>query len=242
MKLIFYRIYQLLFGLPTLVVITIIAALLTILSATIGFKPGTYWPAHIWGKMWCWLNFVTVSVKGRDNVDPKTSYVFVANHQGAFDIFSVYGFLGHDFKWMMKKSLRRIPFVGYSCYKAGHIFVDHSSRAAVKHTMEQAEKSLRGGASLVVFPEGARSHDGHMRPFKRGAYQLALEFSLPLVPVSISGAFEVMPRSARLPRWGHIELTIHRPIAAPTNEEARAQVMQQTAETIESALPARYRR
>ena len=226
---------------PLLLTATIIAALLTIILTSVGIKWSSYYPAHIWAKLFCWLNLVSVTVKGRENVERNTSYVFVANHQSAFDIFSIYGFLGHDFKWMMKKSLRNIPLVGYSCYRAGHIFVDHSSPAAVRRTMETAERSLRGGSSLVVFPEGARSKDGHMRPFKKGAYQLALEFRLPLVPVSIDGAYDVMPRGSYLPRWGHITLTIHRPIAPPDDDASRAQVMEQTATTIKSALPERFR-
>ncbi|MDE6152562.1 MAG: 1-acyl-sn-glycerol-3-phosphate acyltransferase [Muribaculaceae bacterium] len=236
-----YRIYQFLIAVPLLLVATILAALITIIFTSAGMKWASYYPAHVWAKLFCWLNLVGVTVNGRENVDRKTSYVFVANHQGAFDIFAIYGFLGHDFKWMMKKSLRKIPLVGYSCYRGGHIFVDHSSPAAVRRTMKTAEHILKGGSSLVVFPEGARSKDGHMRPFKKGAYQLALEFKLPLVPVTIDGAYDVMPRSKKLPQWGHITLTIHRPIAAPTDDAQRAEVMEQTARAIKSALPERDR-
>lgn len=125
--IIIYRIYQILFAAPILLVVTILAALTTIVGSALGLKWFTYYPAHYWAKLFCWLNIVTVTVEGQENVDKDTSYVFVANHQGAFDIFAIYGFLGHDFKWMMKQSLRNIPLVGYSCYKAGHIFVDHRS-------------------------------------------------------------------------------------------------------------------
>ena len=239
--LILYRVYQILIALPLLLAATIIASVLTILSAVLGFKAGSYYPAHVWAKLWCWLNFVRVTVRGHQNVDRKTSYVFVANHQGAFDIFSIYGFLGHDFKWMMKISLRKIPMVGYACYRAGHIFVDRSSAAAVRRTMEEAEKRLKGGASLVVFPEGARTWNGHMRQFKKGAFQLAMEFNLPLVPVSIDGAFDVMPRTARLPRPGHITLTIHKPIPPVATAEERNEAMRLTADTIREALPERFR-
>ena len=76
------------------------------------------------------------------------------NHQGAFDIFLVYGYLNRNFKWMMKKSLRKLPFVGKACESGGHIFVDRSSPSKVRHTMEQAEASLVNGVSLVVWPHG----------------------------------------------------------------------------------------
>lgn len=238
----FYRIYQFCIVVPVLLAVTVIAALLTIIGSSLG--GGRWWgyyPAHVWAKLFCWLNFVSVTVNGRGNVDKDTSYVFVANHQGAFDIFAIYGFLGHNFKWMMKKSLGNIPLVGYSCKRAGHIFVDHSSPAAVRRTMETAERQLRDGMSLVIFPEGARSRDGHMRQFKKGAYQLALEFHLPLVPVTINGAFSVMPRGSNLPRPGHIILTVHEPIMPPADETQRQSVMEATADAIRSALPEKYR-
>ena len=81
--------------------------------------------------------------------------------------------------------------------------------------METAEKQLADGMSVVVFPEGARTPDGRMHAFRRGAYQLAMEFNLPVVPVTIDGAYRVMPRTAWLPRYGTITLTIHAPIHAP---------------------------
>ncbi len=240
--MLFYRVYQFCIAFPLLLVATIMAALLTIIGTSFGSSRWwSYYPAHVWAKLFCWLNFVTVKVTGRENVDKSTSYVFVANHQGAFDIFAIYGFLGHNFKWMMKKSLGNIPLVGYSCKRAGHIMVDHSSPAAVRHTMETAERRLRDGMSLVVFPEGARTLDGHMKPFKKGAYQLALEFNLPLVPVSIDGAYDVMPRKAKLPRWGHINMTVHHPIAPPADESERSAVMAVTADAIRSSLPDRFK-
>lgn len=235
--IVIYRIYQILFAVPLLVVLTALAALTTIVFTIPGWKWASYWPAHIWARLFCWLNFVTVSVRGHENVDKKTSYVFVANHQGVFDIFAIYGFLGHDFKWMMKKSLGRIPLVGYSCRQAGHIFVDRSSASGVRRTMDVAQRRLKGGASIVVFPEGARTPDGHMKPFKKGAYQLALQFHLPLVPVTVDGAYDVMPRSAHLPHWGHIRLTIHHPIDAPRGNEDKERAIATTAEAIRSVLP-----
>ena len=239
---ILYNIYQICFALPVLLVLTVLTALVTIIGSLLGGAHfWGYYPGKIWSQLICYLLLIPVKINGREKLHKRTSYVFVPNHQGSFDIFLIYGFLGRNFKWMMKKSLRNIPLVGYSCYRAGHIFVDHSSPAAVRRTMETAERSLRGGSSLVVFPEGARSKDGHMRPFKKGAYQLALEFRLPLVPVSIDGAYDVMPRGSYLPRWGHITLTIHRPIAPPDDDASRAQVMEQTATAIKSALPERFR-
>jgi len=179
-------------------------------------------------------------VTGRENIDPRTSYVFVANHQGAYDIFSIFGYLNHNFRWMMKIGLLKMPVIGASCAAAGHIFVDNSSATAIRHTMAKAESSLKNGMSLVVFPEGSRSFTGKMRAFHKGAYQLAMEFHLPVVPVTIDGAFDVMPRTATVPKWGTIKLTIHKPIAPPANEADRKRVIDASYEAVHSALPLRH--
>lgn len=235
--MVLYRIYQILVMCPVIVVATIITAVLTVAGSALGYgRWWGYYPEIYWARLFCWLNFVSVSVKGRENIDRSTSYVFVANHQGAFDIFSLFGWLGHNFRWMMKESLRKIPFVGWACKAAGQIFVDSSSVAATRHTMEAAERQLRGGMSLAVFPEGARTWDGKMRRFKKGAFRLAVEFNLPVVPVTIDGAFDVMPRFKKLPVPGHISLTIHKPIYPEAGGHDIERLMEQSYEDISSSL------
>lgn len=227
---------------PILLVATILTASVTIVLSAMGLGrwAGNVFPRY-WAKLFCILTLVKVTVKGRENIDDNTSYVFVCNHQGAYDIFSVYGYLGHQFRWMMKRSLEKIPLVGYSCKVSGHIMVDNSTPSATKLTMERAERQLRGGMSLVVFPEGARSWDGKMRKFKRGAFLLAVEFGLPIVPITIDGSFDVMPRFKKLPHWGHIVLTIHKPIPPIDGKHDLAVVMEKSYETIHNSLPERDR-
>ena len=216
--MLFYRIYQILLMVPVMLVVTTLAAIVTIIGSALGgARWWGYYPQIIWARLFCWLNFVTVSVTGHENIRKNTSYVFVANHQGAFDIFSIYGWLGHNFRWMMKKSLEKIPLVGFSCRISGQVYVDNSSPSAIRATMADAERQLDKGMSVVVFPEGSRTFTGAVGRFKRGAYTLAVEFGLPVVPVTIDGAFRVMPRTAFAPRPGHIRLTIHRPIEAPAD-------------------------
>ena len=236
--MIFYRIYQILFMLPVLLTATIITALITIIGSILfGGRWWGYWPAHCWAKLFCILSFVRVTVKGRENISKGTSYIFVANHQGAYDIFAIYGYLGHNFKWMMKKALERIPLVGYSCRRAGHIYVDNRTPAAIRQTMADAERQIAGGMSVVVFPEGSRTLDGKVHAFRRGAYTLAVEFGLPVVPLTIDGAYKVMPRTALLPRPGHITLTIHRPIEAPSDGHEMKSLIETSRQAILSALP-----
>lgn len=242
MLLVLYRIYQLFVMAPLIVVSTIITGILTIVGSALGGGLfWGYWPAHFWARVCLALTLVRVKVEGRENISKRTSYVFVANHQGAYDIFSIYGYLNHDFRWMMKKGLRNFPVIGAACAAAGHIFVDNSSTAAIRHTMEKAEKVLANGTSLVIFPEGARTFTGKMRPFKKGAFQLAMEFALPVVPVTIDGSFDVLPRTSFIPHWGTIKLTIHKPISAPTDEFDRARVISEAYDAVHSALSECYK-
>ncbi len=240
--LILYRIYQFVIMIPLIVVLTIVVGLITIIGSLLGGgRVWGYWPAHIWAKLCMWLTLVRVEVRGRDKIRKKTSYVFVANHQGAYDIFTIYGFLHHNFKWMMKIGLRKFPVIGVSCQAAGHIFVDNSSPAAIRSTMAKAERTLQNGMSVVVFPEGSRTLTGRMGRFHTGAFQLAMEFKLPVVPLTIDGAFKVLPRGQWLPHWGKIILTIHDPIDPPVDEADRRRVSDLSAEVIKSALPANQR-
>ena len=234
-----YRIYLIFIFCPLIVVATVVTAVLTVVGSALG--DGRWWgyyPQIIWARLFCWLAFVRVTVSGRENIDAETSYVFVANHQGAYDIFALLGYLGHNFRWMMKQSLRRIPFVGWACEASGSIFVDNSTVSSTRHTIEKAEQQLRGGMSLTVFPEGARTLTGRMGRFKKGAYMLAVEFSLPVVPVSIDGAYHVMRRTSAFPRPGHIHLTIHRPIIPPSEgTHDLTSLIDESRAAIASALP-----
>ena len=238
MKILYY-IYQICIALPILLVLTILTAIVTIVGSLVGGAHfWGYYPGKIWSQLICLFLLIPVKIRGREKLHGKTSYIFVPNHQGSFDIFLIYGFIGRNFKWMMKKSLRKLPFVGKACESAGHIFVDRSSPKKVLATMRQAEASLKDGVSLVVFPEGARTWTGAMRPFKRGAYQLAVEFSLPVVPLTIDGAFAVMPRTTYNFKPGKIILTIHPPIYPQENKGHDIEdLMKKSYAVIESALP-----
>ena len=115
----------------------------------------------------------------------------------------------------MKKGLRKIPLVGIACEYAHHIFVDKSGPSKIRKTYDTARETLKEGMSVVVFPEGARSFTGHMGVFRRGAFMLADELQLPVVPLTINGSFNVKPRMKDLfwVFWHPLKLTIHEPIA-----------------------------
>ena len=216
-----YRIYQLFIAAPLVALLTLLATLVTTLGCILG--NGHFW-GYYPGKCWSWLTIrillLPVKVEGREHLDKKQSYVFVSNHQGALDIFLIYGFLGRNFKWMMKYQLRKMPFIGMACQAAHHIFVDKRGTAKIKQTYLEARQTLKDGMSLVVFPEGARTFTGHMGDFKRGAYMLASDLQLPVVPLTINGSFQVMPRMRDMKwvQWHPLTLTIHEPI--PPKEQS----------------------
>ena len=223
---------------PILLVLTILTALVTMIGCRLG--NGDFWgyyPGKLWSRAFCRLSLCPVTVEGRENIDKNTSYVFVANHQGAYDIFLIYGFLGHNFKWMMKQGLRRMPLVGRACADAGHIFVDDNGSRGVRTSIMQAEQTLRGGMSLVVFPEGSRTLDGHIHRFKRGAFQLADDIGLPVVPLTIEGPFKIMKRGTLMLHPHRLRLTIHKPIAVNAGAEGEAERLRKAAfEVIATSL------
>lgn len=241
MRILFF-LYQWLITGPILLVLTILTALVTMIGCALGNGDyWGYWPAHWWSRCVCTLWFVRIKVVGRENIDPKTSYVFVANHQGAIDIWCIYGYLNHNFKWLMKKGLEKIPFVGRACKSAGHVFVDDSNPRGVRTTIEESESRLKHGMSVVIFPEGSRTYDGKMIPFKRGAFMLASEFKLPVVPVTINGSFECLPRTTYNARPGKVIMTIHKPIYPGPRGFNTRQLMAETRAEIQSVLPEKYR-
>lgn len=210
-----YRIYQLLIALPLIAIYTVITSLIVIIGCSLG--NGHFWgyyPGKWWAQFIIRILMLPVKVEGRENLVKGQSYVFVANHQGAFDIFLIYGFLYRNFKWMMKRQLRQMPFVGKACEAAHHIFVDKRGASKIRATYDNARQTLQGGMSLVVFPEGARTFTGHMGVFKRGAFMLADDIELPVVPLTINGSFDVMPRTRDMKWviWHPLRLTIHKPI------------------------------
>lgn len=215
-----YRIYQLFIALP----IILVASILTSLTTTVGCLLGNghfwgYHPGRLWARLIIRVLLLPIKVEGREHLKDKQSYVFVSNHQGAFDIFIIYGFLGRNFKWMMKHQLRKMPLVGVACDAAHHIFVDRSGPHKIRDSYSKAREILREGMSLVVFPEGSRTFTGHMGKFRRGAFMLADELQLPVCPLTINGSFNVMPRTRDMKwvLWHPLRLTIHEPIE-PTGQ------------------------
>ncbi len=190
-----------------------------------------------WARLNAWLTPMLVTVAGRGQVDPKQSYVIVANHQSSYDVFVLYGWLGMDFKWVMKHELRKFPALGVSCEKLEHVFIDRSNTDAAIRSIEAAKERIRGGTSVVFFPEGTRSLNGKLLPFKKGAFRMALDLGLPILPVTLTGTREIMPPRTLRVFPGKASLIFHPPIAIDGLGRADVRQLMQRAKTaIESGL------
>lgn len=238
---ILYLLYYCLIVVPLFLVATIITALTVIIGCVLGGEAVfAFYPGMIWSRLACLLALCPVKIRGREHLRKGQSYVFVANHQGAFDIFLIYGFLGVPIKWMMKIGLARIPFVGAACRAAGFIFVDNASARTAHRSIKEAERRLKNGASLVVFPEGSRTYDGKIVRFRKGAFQIANDLGLPIVPITLNGPYKVLPIGSAFVRPHRMEMIIHPPVMIEKKEEPEVGYLQmlaeQTKETIASAL------
>lgn len=153
MKYIYYA-YQLCIALPLGIIATILTALAVIIGCSLGF--GHFWgyyPGRWWSKVILWLLLLPVKVEGHQHLEKNQSYVFVANHQGAFDIFLIYGYLGRNFKWMMKYQLRHLPLVGWACEKSHQIFVDKRGPKKIKATYDAARQTLQEAPASPSSPK-----------------------------------------------------------------------------------------
>ena len=155
------------------------------------------WVAKQWSKLLLFISGIPYTVNGLDHLDPDQQYVFTANHESAFDILLVYAALPHKLVFLAKTELKKIPFLGWAMVLGKHIFVDRKNHKAALASMDIAKDSLKKyPRSIMIFPEGTRSLDGQMKPFKRGGTVLAIETGLPIVPVAICGTFDVIKKGS----------------------------------------------
>ncbi len=208
----FYILYQYLVAWPILAVLTMFTAIFTICTVHWRNAEFVHKVQQFWSRSFFWLMFLPVSVDGAEHIQPGQSYVFVSNHQSMFDVWLVYGWLPVVFKWLMKAELRKVPFVGTGCKAAGHIFIDRRNAKAAMESLREVEKQLTNGVCTVIFPEGTRSLNGEVGRFKRGAFQIAIDLALPVIPLSLTGCFEVMPKGKPFVNRHSVHMHIGEPI------------------------------
>jgi 1-acyl-sn-glycerol-3-phosphate acyltransferase len=168
--------------------------------------------ANIWAKMLLAVANTKVQVIGAENVLVGKPQIFMANHQSDFDILIVLAHLQGQFRWIVKKELFQIPLFGRAMQGAGYIEIDREDRERAMMSIDRAAMKIREGKSVMSFPEGTRSKDGKIKPFKQGMFYLAIKSGVPIVPISIIGAGEIMPRRSLHIRPGRITMVIDKPI------------------------------
>lgn len=210
---ILYQPYKWLIFAPYLAVSTLFFGSLTVVLAVVtnpritSFICGT-----IWARLNGYLTPIRVGVTGRNNIDQTQSYIIVANHQSQYDIFVLYGWLGIDFKWVMKQELRKVPGIGIGCEKVGHIFIDRSNHEKAVASLRAAKEKIVNGTSVIFFPEGTRSKDGSLGVFKKGAFKMAVDLRLPILPITIVGTRDILPTDSVDLFPGRARMIIHKPI------------------------------
>jgi len=153
--------------------------------------------ARWWGKTLLMFSGVKVRLIGAtEAIVPGQPYIFMANHQSAFDIFTLLAGLPVPFRWVAKEELFKIPIFGPSMRRAGYIPINRANPRDAVRSLNKAAQRIREGISVVVFPEGTRSEDGKLLPFKGGGFVLAIKSSVPIIPTAIHGTFEVKPRGS----------------------------------------------
>lgn len=165
------------------------------------------------------LSDVRVEVDGADNL-PDGPVVMASNHQSAFDILALHAYIPTQFRWLAKKSLFKIPVVGWVMTIAGYIPIDRARASLAYKSIAKAAEKIKGErVSVVIFPEGTRGTTGELLPFKRGSFLLAIKSGVPIVPVSIQGTLNILKKGSLLIRPANVRVVIGAPIDSTDMKE-----------------------
>ncbi len=166
-----------------------------------------------WSRDNLWLSRARVQIEGLENIDRVRPQVFVANHSGLHDILSLSANLPLQFRWVAKKSLFNVPFMGWHMGRSGYIPIDRDNPREAARSIIEAARIIRGGVHAIAFPEGTRSRTGDLGKFRSGAFALALRTGVPLVPITLEGSYRViMPKTLQVNPGTIIRIKIDRPI------------------------------
>lgn len=193
---------------------------------------------RLWARILVWAAGINVQVEGLENIRPDTSYIITANHQSHIDIPVLVASLPISIRIISKKELFKIPVFGWGMVAAGILKIDRSNRKQAFNTLKRAEELIRKHRlSILAFPEGTRSRDGRVHPFKKGPFVLAINTKVPVLPVSIIGTFRVLPKGTIRLRPGRIQVLIHPPIPTDGMQyRDRNKLMEQTYQIVKQGF------
>ena len=190
--------------------------------------------SRLWCRLLCQLNGVEIEIIGLENISLDRPQIFVSNHQGYFDIFTLSGYLPVQIRWVAKASLFKVPFVGGAMSASGYIPVDRDNRKKAYEAFNKTLEKVREGCSIIIFPEGTRSEDGTIGPFKKGSNLIASRAKCPMVPVTLIGSGNIIKKGSGTISPGPIRVIISPPVEASADKKENEAVLESIRETIVS--------
>ena len=192
-------------------------------------------------KLWAWALLIATRVRtrivGKEKIKKGQTYIIISNHQSQFDILALVTRLGIQFRWIIKKELLKIPLFGYALLASRNIFIDRSNTKESIESINRGMKRLPKGTSIMVFAEGTRSPDGKIHPFKKGGFVLAIDYGLPILPITINGSRKVLPKGSVVFTPGEIEVIVGDPIDTKGyTRESLPELMERTRQVIVSSF------
>ena len=188
---------------------------------------------RFWAPGMLWLSGARLRVEGDPAALSDRPAIYAMNHQSSLDIPAAFAVLPVDLRFIAKHTLRKVPFLGWYMSWTGMVFVDRTNSTQAVGTLNAAADRVRGGISLLAYPEGTRSRDGRILPFKKGPFVLALQAGVPIVPIAIEGSMRCMPAHLRPFRPGVVRMAIGAPIpTADLGLEHREELVRRVREAI----------
>ncbi|PKN24176.1 MAG: 1-acyl-sn-glycerol-3-phosphate acyltransferase [Deltaproteobacteria bacterium HGW-Deltaproteobacteria-21] len=179
-----------------------------------------YLLTRLWARLLSRSMGLTFSIQGTEKIAPSVSYIIAPNHQGYVDILALITTLPPRFRWVLKRELLRIPLFGWALGRTGAISLDRSNREQAMKSLVVGASKLTGGWSVLIYPEGTRTPDGNLQHFKKGAFIMAIQTGIPILPVTCNGAYKIMPKKTIVFQPGHITVTVGDPIPSEGLTEA----------------------
>lgn len=236
-----YPLWQWLVLIPAAAIFTIVAALAAIVLCAFGLRrQANQSVAARWARWIAYMTPMRVEIQGAEHIEPGQSYVVVANHQSQYDIPLIYGFCGLDLRWVIKAEVGKLPFIAQGCRAIGHIFIDRRNPDQARAAINQAVAKLPEGTGVLFFPEGTRSRSGELMKFRKGAFRVAVDRQLPVLPMTVVGTRELLPAGSFRIRPGTARLVVHPPIRPGSGpvDAAVAQLCMCTRSAIAASLEA----
>lgn len=221
---------------PAIAIYTIVLGALSIGSSVFD---GRGYLGHWCARAWSWLILTTtgvrVSITGLDRLSPGKTYVFASNHQSIYDIPILFTSLPYQLRIISKEAIGRFPVLGWHLRRTGHFLVDRK-RPDPKAVFRWANALTSKGLSLIIFPEGTRSRDGHVGPFKGGPFYVGVQAGLAIVPISVIGSRHVMRKGELTTRPGDVRVIVHDPIPTEASAEPDMREVRRLAASVRAII------